>query len=115
MEVLVEIYSYYKQQIEIARQVDWVYDFALPPLVLHTLFACNARALGEWLSMRPQNCVTVFAILLLPSLSLFVSVLYRTLNSEGIGFFRKPERGVRGNSVFHLRRGCSRSTGHGCD
>ncbi len=59
MEVLVEIHSYYQQQIEIARQVDWVYDFALPPLILHTLFERNARALGQWLSMRPRNCITV--------------------------------------------------------
>ena len=38
LEVLVEIHSYYQQQIEIARHVDWVYDFALPPLVLHAFF-----------------------------------------------------------------------------
>lgn len=59
IEVLVEIHSYYKQQIQIAQQVDWVYDFALPPLVLHSLFARNAEALAHWLSIRPQNCVTV--------------------------------------------------------
>ena len=59
MEVLVEIHSHYRQQLEIARQVDWVYDFALPPLILHTLFTQNARALGQWLSTRPQNCITV--------------------------------------------------------
>ena len=28
MEVLVEVHSYYKQQVDIARRVDWVYDFA---------------------------------------------------------------------------------------
>jgi sucrose phosphorylase len=59
MEVLVEIHSHYRQQLEIAHQVDWVYDFALPPLILHTLFTQNARALGQWLSTRPQNCITV--------------------------------------------------------
>ena len=59
MEVLVEIHSHYLQQVQIARQVDWVYDFALPPLVLHSLFARNARALGHWLAVRPQNCITV--------------------------------------------------------
>ena len=59
METLVEIHSYYRQQIEIARQVDWIYDFALPPLVLHSLFTGNARALGQWLQVRPDNCVTV--------------------------------------------------------
>jgi sucrose phosphorylase len=37
LEVLVEIHSYYKRQMEIAQQVDWVYDFALPPLVLRAM------------------------------------------------------------------------------
>ncbi len=55
MEVFVEIHSHYLQQIEIARQVDWVYDFALPPLILHSLFTRDASALRNWLSIRPQN------------------------------------------------------------
>ena len=59
MEVLVEVHSHYLQQLEIARKVDWVYDFALPPLVLHSLFAGDARALARWLAIRPPNCVTV--------------------------------------------------------
>jgi sucrose phosphorylase len=59
IEVLVEIHSYYQKQIEIARQVDWVYDFALPPLVLHALFACDSRPLARWLSVSPRNAVTV--------------------------------------------------------
>ena len=59
IEVLVEIHSHYKQQIKIAQQVDWVYDFALPPLVLHSLFTRNAETLAQWLAIRPQNCVTV--------------------------------------------------------
>jgi sucrose phosphorylase len=59
MEVLVEIHGHYTQQLQIAQQVDWVYDFALPPLVLHSLFERNATALGKWLAVRPQNCVTV--------------------------------------------------------
>ncbi|MBI3475733.1 MAG: sucrose phosphorylase [Acidobacteria bacterium] len=59
MEVLVEIHSHYSQQLEIARQVDWIYDFALPPLILHSLFARECKALGHWLSVRPKNCITV--------------------------------------------------------
>jgi len=59
MEVLVEIHSHYLQQVEIARQVDCVYDFALPPLILHSLFTGNGKALGHWLAIRPQNCITV--------------------------------------------------------
>lgn len=59
MEVLVEVHSYYKQQVEIARQVDWVYDFALPPLILHTLFEADAQPLYEWMKVRPHNAITV--------------------------------------------------------
>jgi sucrose phosphorylase len=59
IEVLVEIHSHYRKQIEIARQVDWVYDFALPPLVLHALFSRNPHPLAQWLSISPRNAVTV--------------------------------------------------------
>jgi sucrose phosphorylase len=59
IEVLVEVHSYYKQQVEIARQADWVYDFALPPLVLHALYKADAKPLVEWLAVRPRNCITV--------------------------------------------------------
>jgi sucrose phosphorylase len=59
IEVLVEIHSYYRKQIEIARQVDWVYDFALPPLVLHALFQHDPHPLARWLAISPRNAVTV--------------------------------------------------------
>jgi sucrose phosphorylase len=59
IEVLVEVHSYYKRQVEIARQVDWVYDFALPPLVLHALYKADAAPLAAWLAVRPQNSITV--------------------------------------------------------
>jgi sucrose phosphorylase len=59
IEVLVEIHSHYLKQIEIARKVDWVYDFALPPLVLHALFCRDSRPLARWLSISPRNAVTV--------------------------------------------------------
>jgi sucrose phosphorylase len=59
IEVLVEIHSYYQQQVEIARRVDWVYDFALPPLVLHAFEAGTAVHLREWARVRPNNAVTV--------------------------------------------------------
>lgn len=59
LEVLVEIHSYYKRQIEIAKQVDWVYDFALPPLVLHALEFGRNGALLNWLAQRPHNAITV--------------------------------------------------------
>lgn len=59
IEVLVEVHSHYRKQIEIARQVDRVYDFALPPLVLHALYRRDARPLAHWLSISPRNAVSV--------------------------------------------------------
>ncbi|MDE2370363.1 MAG: sucrose phosphorylase [Burkholderiales bacterium] len=59
LEVLVEIHSYYRKQIEIAAKVDRVYDFALPPLVLHALTFGRSAPLLAWLTQRPTNAVTV--------------------------------------------------------
>ena len=59
VEVLVEVHSYYQRQIEIGRSVDLVYDFALPPLVLHALYTGDGSALARWMEIRPPNAVTV--------------------------------------------------------
>jgi sucrose phosphorylase len=59
LEVLVEVHSHYERQIEIARHVDRVYDFALPPLVLHAFLSGTARYLRRWIDLRPRNAVTV--------------------------------------------------------
>ncbi len=59
LTVLVEVHSYYKRQVEIAEQVDHVYDFALPPLILHALHAHDADPLIAWLDVRPRNSITV--------------------------------------------------------
>lgn len=59
MDVLVEVHGHYQDQVEVARQVDWVYDFALPPLVLHTLYTRQTAPLLRWLEVRPPNAVTV--------------------------------------------------------
>lgn len=59
VDVLVEVHSYYQQQIEIGSFVDLVYDFALPPLVLHALYTGDGEALVRWMGLRPRNAVTV--------------------------------------------------------
>ena len=59
IEVLVEIHSHFHRQIEIAHRVDRVYDFALPPLVLHAIFNHTGRYLKQWLEISPRNAVTV--------------------------------------------------------
>src|SRR3954468_4821191 len=59
IEVLVEVHGHPDDQMAVARHADWVYVFALPPLVLHTLYTRNAAALARWLAIRPTNAVTV--------------------------------------------------------
>jgi sucrose phosphorylase len=59
IEVLVEVHAYFRRQIEIASHVDRVYDFALPPLVLHAFAFGTAEYLKNWIRIRPNNAVTV--------------------------------------------------------
>jgi sucrose phosphorylase len=59
IETLVEIHSYYQTQIAIAKRVDQVYDFALPPLILHSIFTQDFTSLARWLTISPKNCITV--------------------------------------------------------
>ena len=50
----------YEDQIQLAQRVDWVYDFALPPLVSACVVHAEiAGPLKQWLSMSPRNAVTV--------------------------------------------------------
>lgn len=59
IEVLVEVHSYYRDQIEIAQKVDYVYDFALPALVLQSFYTGRASHLANWLKIAPRNAITV--------------------------------------------------------
>jgi sucrose phosphorylase len=59
MQVLVEVHSHHAKQIEIAERVDWVYDFALPPLLLHAFAFQTASAIAHWIQIRPNNALTV--------------------------------------------------------
>jgi sucrose phosphorylase len=59
LQVLVEVHSNFRTQIEVAAHVDWVYDFALPPLLLHAFLAHSAKRLKQWARIRPRNCLTV--------------------------------------------------------
>jgi sucrose phosphorylase len=59
VEVLVEVHSYFERQIAIGAAVDRVYDFALPPLVLHALGTGDGAPLARWMEIRPINAMTV--------------------------------------------------------
>lgn len=59
MTSLLEVHSHHEDQIDVAGQVDMVYDFALPPLVLHALHSASTGPLVRWLSVSPRNAYTV--------------------------------------------------------
>ncbi len=59
MQSLLEIHSHYTDQISIASRTDRVYDFALPPLVLHALYTGSGDHLRRWLEISPRNSITV--------------------------------------------------------
>ena len=59
IEVLVEIHSHYATQLKIAERVDFVYDFALPPLLLHAVCYKTTRYLKKWIEIRPDNNISV--------------------------------------------------------
>lgn len=59
LEVLVEVHGSYHQQVRIAPHVDWVYDFALPSLLLHAVFTGSVGPLVRWLDVRPGNARNV--------------------------------------------------------
>jgi sucrose phosphorylase len=57
--VLVEIHGHHAMAREVADRVDWVYDFATPPLLLHALTTADAAPLRQWIATRPTNAVVV--------------------------------------------------------
>ena len=56
--LLPEIHEHYTIQTRLADQNYWVYDFALPMLVLHTLYSRSASRLQHWLRICPRNQFT---------------------------------------------------------
>lgn len=57
-ELLPEIHSDYRHQLKMAEKGYWVYDFALPMLVLHALFTGRADRLLNWFSICPRKQFT---------------------------------------------------------
>lgn len=56
--VLPEIHEHYTIQLKIAEHDYYVYDFALPMLVLHTLFSGNVDRLVNWMAICPRKQFT---------------------------------------------------------
>lgn len=58
VEILPEIHEHYSIQMKIAEKGFWVYDFALPMLVLHALYKHTGERLKHWLDICPRKQMT---------------------------------------------------------
>jgi len=54
VEILPEIHEHYTIQKKLAEREYWVYDFALPMLLLHTLYTGSCERLLHWLQICPR-------------------------------------------------------------
>ncbi len=54
ISVLPEIHDHYTVQMQIAKRGYPIYDFALPVLMLHTLYSGNGRKIKKWLKDSPD-------------------------------------------------------------
>jgi len=58
VEILPEIHEHYSIQLKMAERGYWVYDFALPMLLLHALFSGDGTKLKHWLEICPRKQYT---------------------------------------------------------
>lgn len=58
VEILPEIHEHYSIQMKLAEKGYWVYDFALPMLMLYSLYSGSNKKLVNWLKMCPKKQFT---------------------------------------------------------
>lgn len=58
MELLPEIHEHYSIQMKIANHDYYIYDFALPMVMLYSLYSGRVERLAKWLEMSPMKQFT---------------------------------------------------------
>jgi sucrose phosphorylase len=60
IKILPEVHNHYTFQMQLARAkgVDYIYDFALPLLLMNALFTKNVKNLKHWIKIRPKKAIT---------------------------------------------------------
>ncbi|HSW56798.1 MAG TPA: sucrose phosphorylase [Dehalococcoidales bacterium] len=58
VEILPEMHEHYTIQLKLAERGFWVYDFALPMLLLHSLYTGETASLAHWLRICPRRQFT---------------------------------------------------------
>jgi len=56
--ILPEIHEHYTMALRVAEKGYWVYDFALPMLLLHALYFADERYLSHWFHICPRHQYT---------------------------------------------------------
>jgi sucrose phosphorylase len=56
--ILPEMHEHYSIQMKLSQKGYWVYDFALPMLLLHALYTGETAALTHWLQICPRRQFT---------------------------------------------------------
>ncbi len=57
-EIIPEVHEHYSYQLKLSEKGYWAYDFALPMLVLHSLFFNTNTNLINWFNICPRKQVT---------------------------------------------------------
>lgn len=58
VELLPEIHEHYTIQLKLAEKGYWIYDFALPMLLLHAIYQQDGQYLKHWLEISPKKQFT---------------------------------------------------------
>lgn len=58
VEILPEIHEHYSIQMKLAEKGFWIYDFALPMIMLYSLYSGSNKRLIPWLKMSPKKQFT---------------------------------------------------------
>jgi sucrose phosphorylase len=58
VEILPELHEHYTLQKKLSDKGNWVYDFVLPMLLIHTLYSGSNKRLLEWLTLCPRKQFT---------------------------------------------------------
>jgi sucrose phosphorylase len=58
VEMLPEVHEHYRYHQKIAEKGYWTYDFALPLLMLHTLYYHTSARMRHWLAICPRKQLT---------------------------------------------------------
>ncbi len=58
IEMLPELHGHYSKRLMLSQRGYWVYDFALPMLVLHALYSGNGKRLADWIRIAPKKQFT---------------------------------------------------------